>query len=528
MEILTFDGGPLGNNTGNSNESRDVQMLRIEDGGNGETIRMEGEAEILELDADIDADDDEDHVLARSAFEQLREEAASREAMPLSPGQQRQVQVESQTLEQRAAEIERRMSLQQQQSGDDDAPKQIFLDVASAQEQMLLHQQQIQQQQMQQQQLDQQQQLQQLQIQQQQLTQQLLEAQQNHQKAAAEAAAVAAAAAIAAAKEKGSADAGTSDTPTSDRATSAIGTDAIGTDPISFDDKAVSAHLLEPAAGQPEPRRRPLRFSLAVAAARAAAGEAKAKAELEAAKAAAAKNDAIQAAAAEAAAAQARAAEMAATEVAAVEAKAIEEAAMQAAAAEGLPPEAIALKAAAAKAAAAEALAYAKAEGFDDYPSSVAGHTDYASQLSETATVSEEKNVQTDLSTLSKANRRSQTTFHLDDSDSDDDPSLANQSLSQSMMRAAKHLGYSKSFQVHSSLQVPGRQCIHSILLHLLQEPGFLNVAMHHLIKENGPENLPPRPNGDNSGIHAGGDINQIPPGAEATEADDSTLHNLY
>ena len=48
-----------------------------------------------------------------------------------------------------------------------------------------------------------------------------------------------------------------------------------------------------------------------------------------------------------------------------------------------------------------------------------------------------------------QVNRKSQTIFHLDDSDSDDDPDLANQSLSQSMMRSnGMHLGYSKSFQV--------------------------------------------------------------------------------
>ena len=50
-----------------------------------------------------------------------------------------------------------------------------------------------------------------------------------------------------------------------------------------------------------------------------------------------------------------------------------------------------------------------------------------------------------------QVNRKSQTIFHLDDSDSDDDPDLANQSLSQSMMRSngmQGMLGYSKSFQV--------------------------------------------------------------------------------
>ena len=49
-----------------------------------------------------------------------------------------------------------------------------------------------------------------------------------------------------------------------------------------------------------------------------------------------------------------------------------------------------------------------------------------------------------------QVNRKSQTIFHLDDSDSDDDPDLANQSLSQSMMRSngMGMLGYSKSFQV--------------------------------------------------------------------------------
>ena len=47
-----------------------------------------------------------------------------------------------------------------------------------------------------------------------------------------------------------------------------------------------------------------------------------------------------------------------------------------------------------------------------------------------------------------QVNRKSQTIFHLDDSDSDDDPDLANQSLSQSMMRSNGMLGYSKSFQV--------------------------------------------------------------------------------
>ena len=50
-----------------------------------------------------------------------------------------------------------------------------------------------------------------------------------------------------------------------------------------------------------------------------------------------------------------------------------------------------------------------------------------------------------------QVNRKSQTIFHLDDSDSEDDPDLANQSLSQSMMRSngmQGMLGYSKSFQV--------------------------------------------------------------------------------
>ena len=49
-----------------------------------------------------------------------------------------------------------------------------------------------------------------------------------------------------------------------------------------------------------------------------------------------------------------------------------------------------------------------------------------------------------------QVNRKSQTIFHLDDSDSDDDPDIASQSLSQSMMRSQGMgmLGYSKSFQV--------------------------------------------------------------------------------
>ena len=51
-----------------------------------------------------------------------------------------------------------------------------------------------------------------------------------------------------------------------------------------------------------------------------------------------------------------------------------------------------------------------------------------------------------------QVNRKSQTIFHLDDSDSEDDPDLANQSLSQSMMRSNGMLGYSKSFQVPDSI----------------------------------------------------------------------------
>ena len=47
-----------------------------------------------------------------------------------------------------------------------------------------------------------------------------------------------------------------------------------------------------------------------------------------------------------------------------------------------------------------------------------------------------------------QVNRKSQTIFHVDDSDSEDDPDMANQSLSQSMMRSNGMLGYSKSFQV--------------------------------------------------------------------------------
>ena len=51
-----------------------------------------------------------------------------------------------------------------------------------------------------------------------------------------------------------------------------------------------------------------------------------------------------------------------------------------------------------------------------------------------------------------QVNRKSQTIFHLDGSDSEDDPDLANQSLSQSMMRSNGMLGYSKSFQVPDSI----------------------------------------------------------------------------
>ena len=51
-----------------------------------------------------------------------------------------------------------------------------------------------------------------------------------------------------------------------------------------------------------------------------------------------------------------------------------------------------------------------------------------------------------------QVNRKSQTIFHLDDSDSEDDPDLANQSLSQPMMRSNGMLGYSKSFQVPDSI----------------------------------------------------------------------------
>ena len=78
---------------------------------------------------------------------------------------------------------------------------------------------------------------------------------------------------------------------------------------------------------------------------------------------------------------------------------------------------------------------------------------------------------------MSKSSKKCQT-IHLDESDSDDDQDLANQSLSQSMMSAlqGQGLGYSKSFN----------------------DPGFLNVAMHTLvrdqIKNNGTQNLPSHP----------------------------------
>ena len=69
-------------------------------------------------------------------------------------------------------------------------------------------------------------------------------------------------------------------------------------------------------------------------------------------------------------------------------------------------------------------------------------------------------------SNFSQVNRKSQTIFHLDDSDSDDDPDLANQSLSQSMMRSNGMLGYSKSFQVNRRIGLGRRPKMRESNLH--------------------------------------------------------------
>ncbi len=84
--------------------------------------------------------------------------------------------------------------------------------------------------------------------------------------------------------------------------------------------------------------------------------------------------------------------------------------------------------------------------------------------------ISEDKTCQTEV-TFSKTNKKSQTIpIHIDDSDSDDDPDLANQSLNQA--RAQAELKLQQSFN----------------------EPGFANMAMQTLVTDemmrNGPESM--------------------------------------
>ncbi|TRY72443.1 hypothetical protein TCAL_13485 [Tigriopus californicus] len=72
----------------------------------------------------------------------------------------------------------------------------------------------------------------------------------------------------------------------------------------------------------------------------------------------------------------------------------------------------------------------------------------------------ESKMVQTDDSYLQRKMSKKVQTIHLDESDSDDDKDLANQSLNQSMTSSLHGPAYDKSFQ----------------------DPGFLNMAMRTLV----------------------------------------------
>jgi hypothetical protein len=348
FHVLELENGDV-IRTGGGGDSRNMQVMRLEDDGRGETVRMEGEAEILQLEAGGSEDDDEDNndILAASAFEDLRTHARNDPAIALQKEQQQhQQQHQQQMLQQQMQQ----QQLQQQQFNQ-------YLDPSSATEQMYLQQQQLQQQQM--------------------VAAAAaaaaIDAKQKYEEAAA---AAAAAAELAKEQHRVAAEMISKATPANlMRPENAAQTDP----PMPTNNEDTPTNVAE----------NPFRFQQAVLAAKAAAA---------------------QAAAAEAKASEAAEAETVAARISAN----------------------------------AEAIAIAAASS----PNASIG---LYSQLSE-ASMSEEKDVQTDLSTIGKVNRKSQTIFHLDDSDSDDDPDLANQSLNQSMMQSsagAGQLGYSKSFQVH-------------------------------------------------------------------------------
>ena len=78
-----------------------------------------------------------------------------------------------------------------------------------------------------------------------------------------------------------------------------------------------------------------------------------------------------------------------------------------------------------------------------------------ASNASVAMSMSEDKNVQTD-KTYSVRNAKIQT-IRIDESDSDDDPDIANQSLSQSMMSAVQHNLGMKSFNDPGMYRAPSK-----------------------------------------------------------------------